>query len=195
MPLGPEALERVRWEFFPEDYERALELLSRWSTRACAPGESPGRMHKAALNIALGNVSTLKRAIGMARGDYRDLLFLGDDPDCRDRPAIICESSEAPWSPEEEVFRAKIRSRPADAAIRLVYADWLEEHGEERRAEYLLVLCGWLACHPANDRKLIERERELRAGLGRGWLARIRGMRVRDQRGRVLAPRRGPRSR
>src|SRR5262249_38615169 len=195
MRLGPEAQERVRCEFFPEDYERALELLTRWSTTACAPGESPARMHKAVLNVALGDVPSLKRAIGMARGDYRDVLFLGDDPDCGDRPAIVCDLGEGPWSPEEEAFLASIRRRPADNAIRLVYADWLEERGEERRAEYLRVLCRWLACHPAAERTLIEREREIRTGLGRGWLARIRGMRVRDQRGRVLAPRRGPRSR
>src|SRR5262249_38837470 len=152
MRLGPEAQERVRCEFFPEDYERALELLTRWSTTACAPGESPARMHKAVLNVALGDVPSLKRATGVARGDYRDVLFLGDDPDCRDRPAIVCDLGEGPWSPEEEASLASIRRRPADNAIRLVYADWLEERGEERRAEYLRVLCRWLACHPPPHR-------------------------------------------
>ena len=149
-------------------------------------------MHKAALNFALGGISSLKRAIGMARGDYRDLLFLGDDPDCRDRPGIVCDPGEGPWPPDEEAFLVGIRRRPAENTIRLVYADWLQERGEDRRAEYLRVLCRWLACHPAPDAQLIARERKLRAGLGRGWLARVRGMRVQDQRGRVLAPRRAP---
>jgi uncharacterized protein (TIGR02996 family) len=195
MQLGPTARERARREFFPEDHERALGLLTRWNTKACAPGETAARMHKAVLNIALGDVRALKRAIAMAQVDFRDVLFLGDDPDCRDRPAIVCDAGEGPWPPEEEAFLAGIRRRPADNALRLVYADWLEERGEERRAEYLRVLCRWLDHPPSADRQLIERERELRAGLGRGWLARARGMRVRDQGGRVLAPRRAPRSR
>ncbi|HJZ59960.1 MAG TPA: TIGR02996 domain-containing protein [Gemmataceae bacterium] len=195
MRLEPEAQARVRREFFPEDYERALGLLTRWSTKTCAPEESPALMHAAVLNVALGDLAALKRAIGMARGDYRDVLFLGDDPDCRDRPCIDCEPGEGPWSPEEEAFLGSIRRRPADDTTRLVYADWLEERGEDRRAEYLRVLCRWLAGDPAADRELVERERELRAGLGGGWLARIRGMRVRDQRGRILAPRKAPRSR
>ena len=105
MRLGPKYQERVRREFFPEDYERALRLITRWSTKACAPGESPARMHKAALNVALGNYPGLKRAIGVARLDYRDVLFLGDDPDCRDRPCIDCEPGEGPWRPDEAAMR------------------------------------------------------------------------------------------
>lgn len=197
MRLGPVAQERVRREFFPEDFETALALLTRWSTTACAPGEYPARMHKAVLNVALGDVPALKRAIGMARGDYRDVLFLGDDPDCRVRPAIACDPDEGPWPAEEEAFLAHIRRRPADNAVRLVYADWLDERGADRRAEYLRLLCEWIAGPPAGDRSLIERERKLRPGLGRGWLALIRGMRVRDGRGRMLTfarpPRRGHR--
>jgi uncharacterized protein (TIGR02996 family) len=171
MRLGTRALKRVRREFFPEDYEGAVGLLTRWSTTACAPGESPGRMHGAVLSL----VAALKRAIGVARGDFRDVLCPGYTP------AVVCGPGEGPGSPDEEAFLAGIRRRPADDATRLVYADWLEERGEGRRAEYLRVLCQWLAGHPAADRRLIARERELRAGLGRGWLARVRGMRVREQ--------------
>src|SRR5262245_57691580 len=112
MQLEPRVQERIRREFFPEDYERALGLLTGWNTKGCAPCESPARMHKAALNIALGNVRELKRAIGMARVDYRDVLFLGDDPDCRDRPCIVCDPSEGPAFPEEEAFLASIRRKP-----------------------------------------------------------------------------------
>jgi uncharacterized protein (TIGR02996 family) len=181
MRLEPRAQKRVRREFFPEDYEGALGLLTRWSTKACAPGESPTRMHAAVLNIACGDVAALKRAIGMARGDFRDVLCPGHSR------GVVCEPSEGPASPEEEAFLAGIRRRPPDDATRLVYADWLEERGEERRAEYLRVLCQWLACHPAIDRQLIDQERELRTGLGRRWLARVRGMPVREERVRGKA--------
>jgi uncharacterized protein (TIGR02996 family) len=183
MKLGPTALARVRREFFPEDFKRAMSLLTRWDTDACTPGEAPARMHKAVLNVALGDVAGLKRAIRMARTDYRDVLFLGDDPDCRDKPGVVCDPGEGPASDEEEAFLKGIRRKPADTLIRLVYADWLDERGEDRRAEYLRVLCRWLTEESA-DREVIERERELRAGLGRGWLARIRGIRVREHRGR-----------
>ena len=187
MRLGPRAEKRVRREFFPEDFQRAMGLLIRWSTTACAPGESPGRMHGAVLNLALGDTAALKRAIGTARGDFRDVLC----PGCR--PGIECEPGERPASPDEEAFLANIRRKPADNAIRLVYADWLEEHGDDRRAEYLRVLCRWIAAHPAVDRQLIDQERELRAGLGRGWLGRVRGMRVRTDRGRRKGPEHGAR--
>lgn len=195
MRLGPKIAKRVRREFFPEDYEAALALLTRWSTTYDAPNETPPRMHKAALNVALGDIRGLKRAIGLARGDYRDLLFLGDDPDCHDRPAIECGPGDGPWPADEEAFLANIRRKPADNAIRLVYADWLDDRGEERRAAYLRLLCEWIARDPEIDNKLITLERKLRKRLGRGWLARIRGIRVRDQKGRVLAPRIGPRPR
>jgi uncharacterized protein (TIGR02996 family) len=184
MRLGPQAQERVRREFFPEDCERALGFLNRWSTTACAPGESPGRMHGAVLNIALGDYAALKRAIGMARVDYRDVL-------CPGRRGLICEPGEGAAVPEEEAFLAGIRRKPADNATRLVYADWLQERGDDRRAEYLRVLCRWLAGPSTADRQLIERERELRKGLGRWWLARARGLPVRENREQTDAALRG----
>lgn len=166
-------MKRIRREFFPEDYEAALDLMSRWSTKACAPGESPGRMHGAVLGIALGDCTALKRAIGTARGDFRDVLCPGYTPH------VACEPGERAASADEEALLKCIRRKPADSLIRLVYADWLEERGEGHRAEYLRVLCQWLAGYPTIVGPLIDRERELRAGLGRGWLAQIRGMRVR----------------
>ena len=89
--------------------------------------------------------------------------------------------------PGEAGVLATVLADLSDHDAKLVYADWLQDRGEERRAEYLRVLCRWLACHPATDRELIERERELRAGLGRWWLARVRGIRVREKRGREKA--------
>jgi uncharacterized protein (TIGR02996 family) len=124
-------------------------------------------------------VRALKRAISIARGDFRDLLC----PGSLGRPRIVCDPGERPSAPDEEAFLAAIRRNPPDNGIRLVYADWLEERGDDRRAEYVRLLCRWVASHPAADRQLIRRERELRKGLGRGWLARVRGMRVREPSG------------
>jgi uncharacterized protein (TIGR02996 family) len=131
-------------------------------------------MHAAALKVAFGNVPALKRAMAIARGDFRDLIC----PGSLGRPRIVCKPGEGPTSPDEEAFLRAIRRKPPDNGIRLIYADWLEERGDERRAEYLRVLCRWIACHPEIDRQLMQRERELRKGLGRWWLARVRGMRV-----------------
>ena len=188
MRLGARAEKRVRREFFPDDYEEALGLLTWWSTTSCAPGESPGRMHGAVVRLALGHIIALKQAIRTARSDFRDVLCSGYTP------AVAGDPGEGPWPPDEEAFLRAIRRRPADNAVRLVYADWLDERGEGRRAEYVRVLCRWLADHPAVDRRLIARERKLRAGLGRGWLARVRGMRVREPPG-AADPGPTPRSR
>ena len=41
----------------------------------------------------------------------------------------------------EEAFLADIIANPDDDAPRLIYADWLEEHGDEARAEFIRVQC------------------------------------------------------
>lgn len=43
--------------------------------------------------------------------------------------------------PEWAAFLARIRANPADDLPRLVAADWLEEHGEAGRAEFIRVQC------------------------------------------------------
>jgi uncharacterized protein (TIGR02996 family) len=180
MRLAAKAKERVRREFFPEDYERALQVLSSWDTKACAPGEGPSRMHAAILNLALGNVSYLERSIAAAQEDFRDVLLGGEYSEGKHLRGVVCEPSEGATDPTEEAFLDSIRASPAEIAPRLVYADWLEERGDPR-VDYVRVLCEWLACRPAGDQALIERERELRARLSRRWLARIRGMPVREK--------------
>lgn len=40
---------------------------------------------------------------------------------------------------EEQGFLAAIRANPADDTARLVYADWLQENGQEARAEFIRV--------------------------------------------------------
>src|SRR5688572_1051820 len=38
---------------------------------------------------------------------------------------------------EESAFLRAIQANPTDATAKLVYADWLDEHGESEKAEYL----------------------------------------------------------
>ncbi|HEY7158985.1 MAG TPA: TIGR02996 domain-containing protein [Gemmataceae bacterium] len=45
------------------------------------------------------------------------------------------------WSPQELAFLNAIHSAPRDDATRLIYADWLEEHGQEQRAEFIRLQC------------------------------------------------------
>jgi uncharacterized protein (TIGR02996 family) len=181
MRVAPKAEERVRREFFPEDYAPAMQILNRWQTKACAPGEKPSRMHAAVLNLAHGNLTDLAGAIASAETDFRDVLLWGEYSEYKHLRCIVCAASEEVVVPEEEAFLRCIEENPADNTARLIYADWLEERGDKLRAEYLRVLCAWLAHRPAEDQELVEKERELRPALGRKWLARIRRMPVREK--------------
>jgi uncharacterized protein (TIGR02996 family) len=79
---------------------------------------------------------------------------------------------------DHEAFLSALGERPNDATTRLVYADWLEEHGDDRRARYLraeLELAGLSEQAP----EYAGREAELlalRGTIDAGWLARA-GMR------------------
>jgi uncharacterized protein (TIGR02996 family) len=42
---------------------------------------------------------------------------------------------------QEEAFIQAIRSAPEDDAPRLIYADWLEEHGQAERADFIRIQC------------------------------------------------------
>jgi uncharacterized protein (TIGR02996 family) len=181
MPLAPKAAERVRREFFPEDYAAAVKALANWRTKNCAPGERPSRLHAAVLNLAQGNVRHLKSAIAAGRLDFRDLLLSGEYAESKRFWAVLCPAEKTPVSAEEESLLQTIADDPPNNGTRLVYADWLEDRGD-RRADYVRVLCRWLACRPAVDAKLIAEERRLRDGLSRRWLARVRGMAVRGRR-------------
>jgi uncharacterized protein (TIGR02996 family) len=181
MPLAARINERVRREFFPADYTTAIRLLDRWRTKLCAPGESPSRVQTAVVRLARGRIPGLKEAIADAKVDYRDILWWGESKQFQHLWCVDGEPGEE--GPAEAGFLKSIAASPSDNTIRLMYADWLEERGD-LRADYLRVLCQWLACPcPDGARELIDRERELRVGLGPGWLARIRGMPVRENRG------------
>jgi len=78
---------------------------------------------------------------------------------------------------DQRAFWNAIRANPADDTPRLVYADWLQEHGDEPRAEFIRVQCA-LARLPHDQRKsrternrLQARERELLAAHRDEWLA------------------------
>lgn len=42
---------------------------------------------------------------------------------------------------ERDAFLAAVRANPADDTVRLVFADWLDDHGEPERAEFIRVQC------------------------------------------------------
>jgi uncharacterized protein (TIGR02996 family) len=83
-------------------------------------------------------------------------------------------------------FLADIIAHPADDAPRLIYADWLEDNGEEERAEFIRVQCELAAraagvsrghipagslWHPAiDDGAILRRERNLLFDHWPRWL-------------------------
>ena len=61
---------------------------------------------------------------------------------------------------EDEAFVRAIVDSPGDDTPRLVYADWLEEHGDSSRAEALRLEGAWAAA-PAPDELLCRWKGEL----------------------------------
>ena len=66
--------------------------------------------------------------------------------------------------PSDEAFLHDICEHPDDDAPRLIYADWLDEHGRPERAEFIRVQCTLAA--GTDDAALRRREQEL---LGEHW--------------------------
>lgn len=67
---------------------------------------------------------------------------------------------------EEAGFLTAIRNHPDDDTARLVYADWLQEHDQPERAEFIR---GQIALHHGSDRSLQKRTRELLALHWQEW--------------------------
>lgn len=59
-----------------------------------------------------------------------------------------------PWSGEEAALTAGIMANPADQTAWLVYADWLDEHGEHVRAEVIRARAAYSVDAPANAERL-----------------------------------------
>lgn len=77
---------------------------------------------------------------------------------------------------DEQGFLDRLLIAPQDDAVRLVYADWLEERGDEVsncKSEFLRVCCEWSKFAGNKRRKdpLTYRLMELAAKLDRTWFA------------------------
>ena len=73
---------------------------------------------------------------------------------------------------QSRAFLEAIRDSPEDDAPRLVYADWLDDHGDTARAEFIRVQCE-LARMPNDEERragLESRERELLSANRATWL-------------------------
>ena len=67
-----------------------------------------------------------------------------------------------PPMPDRESFVAAIAAAPEDDLPRLVFADWLDEHGEPERAEFIRAQCVWMSSQDYDEReKLGSRAAEL----------------------------------
>ncbi len=79
------------------------------------------------------------------------------------------------WSEEEHALLRDIEAAPEDDAPRLVFADWLAEHGEPDLGELIAVQCELAKGLPPGERRRVleERELRLREGAQRGWIARL----------------------
>jgi uncharacterized protein (TIGR02996 family) len=77
---------------------------------------------------------------------------------------------------EGEGLLAAIRDDPGDDVPRLVYADWLDEHGQEERAEFIRLQCELArgAASESRQEKLRRRERDLLVEHELEWVGPLR---------------------
>jgi uncharacterized protein (TIGR02996 family) len=76
----------------------------------------------------------------------------------------------------DRAFLEEIRAHPHDDAPRLIYADWLEEHGQPERADFIRVQCELArpGLDPERRRALSEREQALWLRHGKAWARPLR---------------------
>lgn len=75
---------------------------------------------------------------------------------------------------DEPAFLNAILANPQDDAPRLIYADWLDERGDElatQKADFLRVTCRMLTAPPGPRLPLLTRLRQQAARLDPEWLA------------------------
>jgi len=77
---------------------------------------------------------------------------------------------------DEEALLQAIHDAPEDHGPRLVYSDWLEEHGNSERAEFIRVQCELARPGRASARRkrLQAREQELLVAHRQQWLGKLR---------------------
>src|SRR5690348_826131 len=72
---------------------------------------------------------------------------------------------------DDHAFLDRITSNPEDDTPRLIYADWLEEHGFGERAEFIRVQCqlAQMAKYDPGRLPLLQREQEILTERGADW--------------------------
>src|SRR5436309_2903540 len=78
----------------------------------------------------------------------------------------------------EKEFLADIREHPDDDAPRLIYADWLDEHGDEARAEFIRAQIEMekLAPDDIRRRDLVLRQHALESEHKARWAGELKGL-------------------
>jgi uncharacterized protein (TIGR02996 family) len=81
--------------------------------------------------------------------------------------------------PDESAFVAAVRDAPDEEGPRLVYADWLDEHGDPEsaaRAEFIRLQCALARLPPRHPGRpgLWRRERAIQSKYGMRWGAPLR---------------------
>ncbi len=79
---------------------------------------------------------------------------------------------------DRQAFLNTITAVPDDNVPRLVFADWLQEHGEDERAEFIRVQCALATNNVKDDEERAqfqERERELLEAHGQEWADEVLG--------------------
>jgi uncharacterized protein (TIGR02996 family) len=74
---------------------------------------------------------------------------------------------------DEDALLAAIAAAPRDDAPRLVYADWLQDHNQDTKADYLRAVVTLL--HDPDDRAAVGRCVALSPELDAGWRRRVGG--------------------
>src|SRR5947209_4774126 len=76
---------------------------------------------------------------------------------------------------ERDALLKAVCDNPDEDTPRLVFADWLQEHGEEDRAEFIRVQCEAARLAAGDDRRdgLIGRASELQKQFGKQWLSEL----------------------
>jgi len=79
--------------------------------------------------------------------------------------------TEGPTIPPRHAFLDAILADRDDDAVRLIYADWLDDHGEPERAEFIRLQCrlARMSWHDDNWPDLHEREQQFLTERSRYW--------------------------